>query len=92
MKRFLLLNLIVQLTVFVLYSQTSTPTNRPGQSSNFQGMAGNAFTATIDPAAPVTYHNPVITGFWSDPGDSRVGKSLYSKCRSENAQGPVCFF
>jgi hypothetical protein len=47
MKRFLLLNLILQLTVFVLYSQTSTPTNRPGQSSHFQGMAENAFTATI---------------------------------------------
>jgi len=30
MKRFLLLNLIVQLAVFVLYSQTSTPSNRIG--------------------------------------------------------------
>ena len=50
MKRFLLLNLIVQLTVFVLYSQT---------------------------AAPVTYHNPVIPGFWSDPSVCRVGEDYY---------------
>jgi xylan 1,4-beta-xylosidase len=77
MKRFLLLNLIVQLTVFVLCSQTTTPSNRTGQSSNFQGIAGNAFTAIIDPAAPVTYHNPVITGFWSDPSVCRVGEDYY---------------
>jgi len=77
MKRFLLLNLIVQLTVFVLYSQTTTPSNLTGQSSNFQGMAGNAFTAIIDPVAPVTYHNPVITGFWSDPSVCRVGEDYY---------------
>ena len=77
MKRFLLLNLIVQLTVFVLYSQTTTQSNRTGQSSNFQGMAGNAFTAVIDPAAPVTYHNPVITGFWSDPSVCCVGEDYY---------------
>ena len=77
MKRFLLLNLIIQLTVFVLYSQTTTPSSRTAQSSNFQGMAGNAFTAIIDPAAPVTYHNPVITGFWSDPSVCRVGEDYY---------------
>src|SRR5450759_1458595 len=77
MKRFLLLNLIVQLTVFVLYSQTATPSNRIGQSSYLQEMAGNAFTAIIDPAAPVTYHNPVIAGFWSDPSVCRVGEDYY---------------
>ena len=77
MKRFLLLNLIVQLTVFVLYSQTATPSNHTGQSSNFQGIEGNAFTAAIDPAVPVTYHNPVITGFWSDPSVCRVGEDYY---------------
>ena len=77
MKRFLLLSLIVQLTVFVLYSQTTIPSNRTRQSSNFQGMPGNAFTAIIDPADPVTYHNPVITGFWSDPSVCRVGEDYY---------------
>src|SRR5450759_2476311 len=77
MKRFLLLNLIVQLTGFVLYSQTTIPSNRTRQSSDFQGMEGNAFTAQIDPAAPVTYHNPVIPGFWSDPSVCRVGEDYY---------------
>src|SRR5665647_1341414 len=77
MNRFLLLNLILQLTVFVLYSQTTTPLKHTRQSSDFQGMEGNAFTAQIDPAAPVTYHNPVIAGFWSDPSVCRVGKDYY---------------
>jgi Beta-xylosidase len=40
-------------------------------------MPGNAFTAIIDPADPVTYHNPVITGFWSDPSVCRVGEDYY---------------
>jgi alpha-N-arabinofuranosidase len=40
-------------------------------------MAGNAFTAIIDPADTVTYHNPVITGFWSDPSVCRVGEDYY---------------
>lgn len=77
MKRFLILNLILQLTVFVLYSQTTAPLKRTRQSSDFQGMEGNAFTAQIDPAAPVTYHNPVIPGFWSDPSVCRVGEDYY---------------
>jgi xylan 1,4-beta-xylosidase len=77
MKRFLLLSLILQLTVFVIYSQTIAPLKRIGQSSDFQGMEGNAFTAHIDPAAPVTYHNPVIPGFWSDPSVCRVGDDYY---------------
>jgi alpha-N-arabinofuranosidase len=76
MKRFLILS-ILQLTVFVLYSQTAAPLKRPGQLSDFQEMEGNAFTAQIDPAAPVTYHNPVIPGFWSDPSICRVGEDYY---------------
>ena len=77
MKRFLLLNLILQLTVFVLYSQITTPLKRTKQSSDIQGMEGNAFTAQIDHAAPVTYINPVIPGFWSDPSVCRVGEDYY---------------
>lgn len=77
MKRFLLLSLTLQLTVFVLYSQTTAPLKRTKQPTDFQGMEGNAFTAQIDPAAPVTYHNPVIPGFWSDPSVCRVGEDYY---------------
>jgi alpha-N-arabinofuranosidase len=77
MKRFLLLSLTLQLTVFLLYSQTTAPLKRTKQPSDFQGMEGNAFTAQIDPAAPVTYHNPVIPGFWSDPSVCRVGEDYY---------------
>jgi alpha-N-arabinofuranosidase len=77
MKRFLLLSLILQLTVFVIYSQTIAPLKHTGKSSDFQGIEGNAFTAQIDPAAPVTYHNPVIPGFWSDPSVCRVREDYY---------------
>ena len=77
MKRFLLLNLILQLTVLVLCSQTTTKSNRTRQSSDSQVMEVNAFTANFDPAAKVTYHNPVIPGFWSDPSVCRVGDDYY---------------
>jgi len=77
MKRFLLLNLILQLTVLVLCSQTTTKSNRTRQSSDSQVMEVNAFTANFDPAAKVTYHNPVIPGFWSDPSVCRVGEDYY---------------
>ena len=40
-------------------------------------MEVNAFTANFDPAAKVTYHNPVIPGFWSDPSVCRVGDDYY---------------
>lgn len=77
MKRFLLLNLILLLTVFVLYSQITNPLKRARQSSDIQGTDGNAFTARVDHDAPVTYHNPVIPGFWSDPSVCRVGDDYY---------------
>jgi alpha-N-arabinofuranosidase len=73
MKRFLILSLTMQLTGFVLYSQTVAPLKRTG----YQWMEGNAFTAQIDPAANITYHNPIIPGFWSDPSVCRVGEDYY---------------
>jgi xylan 1,4-beta-xylosidase len=73
MKRFTILSLILQLTVFAMYSQTSVPLKRTG----IQWMDGNAFSAQIKSEAPVTYHNPVITGFWSDPSVCRVGEDYY---------------
>ena len=77
MKKLLLLNLIIQLTAFAVYCQTVPPSGRTRQSLNFQGMQANAFSAVVDPAATVTYHNPVITGFWSDPSVCRVGEDYY---------------
>ncbi len=38
---------------------------------------GNPFAAAPDPDALVTYHNPVIPGFFSDPSVCRVGEDYY---------------
>lgn len=47
-------------------------------SSVFSGInQGNPFAATRDPEATVTYHNPVIPGFYSDPSVCRVGEDYY---------------
>src|SRR5688500_18407768 len=38
---------------------------------------GNAFSAVTDRTEPVTYHNPVVPGFFSDPSVCRVGDDYY---------------
>jgi alpha-N-arabinofuranosidase len=35
------------------------------------------FSAVINPDEPVTYHNPIIPGFYSDPSVCRVGDDYY---------------
>ena len=66
------------MTVSILYPQAPSRSDRNRQSSNnIEGMGGNAFTAVIDPSEAVTYHNPVIPGFWSDPSVCRAGKDYY---------------
>jgi len=37
----------------------------------------NPFAVTPDPEAPVTYQNPVMPGFYSDPSICRVGEDYY---------------
>jgi xylan 1,4-beta-xylosidase len=76
MKKILFSTILFLVTLSMLYPQTTPPANRTRQSSGFQGM-GNAFSAINDPAAPVTYQNPVIPGFWSDPSVCRVGEDYY---------------
>jgi len=39
--------------------------------------AANPFAAVPDPDAKVTYHNPVLPGFYSDPSVCRVGEDYY---------------
>jgi|WetSurMetagenome_2_1015567.scaffolds.fasta_scaffold01559_10 xylan 1,4-beta-xylosidase len=40
-------------------------------------MITNAFSAQTDPNEPVTYNNPVIPGFFSDPSICRVGEDYF---------------
>ena len=42
-----------------------------------QNLAPNPFKARVDRDAAVTYHNPVIPGFDSDPSVVRVGEDYY---------------
>lgn len=52
--------------------------NAQEASSPFAGIdMGNPFRAMRDPEAKVTYHNPVIPGFHSDPSVCRVGDDFY---------------
>jgi alpha-N-arabinofuranosidase len=72
---------IVTLGIFLLtflpglYSQEPAPPKQkpaPGFSMN-----ETPFSAVKDPNEPVTFHNPVIPGFWSDPSVCRVGEDYY---------------
>lgn len=42
-----------------------------------QPPAGNPWNVNPDPDAVITYHNPVIPGFYSDPSICRVGEDYY---------------
>jgi alpha-N-arabinofuranosidase len=54
------------------------PSFAQDNSSVFGGMSNrNPFAAMPDRDAKVTYHNPVIPGFYSDPSVCRVGEDYY---------------
>lgn len=60
----------------MVHSQNATPPAASPQSS-FGGMSGNSFSAVTDPNEPVTFNNPVIPGFYSDPSVCRVGDDYF---------------
>ncbi len=76
MKRILLFILIIPVTVSMLFSQEVAPPAKPNPPA-FTGMGGNDFSAVIDRSKTVTFRNPVIPGFWSDPSVCRVGEDYY---------------
>ena len=54
------------------------PMNAQDVSSQFSYLTrGNPFAAEPDPDAIVTYNNPIIPGFYSDPSVCRVGEDYY---------------
>lgn len=57
------------LSIFILISSTSI------FAQDFGGR--NPFKAMSEPNAAVTYNNPVIPGFYSDPSVCRVGEDYY---------------
>ena len=77
MKRFLILTIFVLAAGSSLYPQGTVPSIQNKPSSSFSGMGGNAFSAITNPDEKVTYNNPVIPGFWSDPSVCRVGEDYY---------------
>lgn len=66
----------ILITGAMLFTQEK-PRPTGAASSSFTGMGGNAFSAIINPNEPVTYKNPVIPGFFSDPSVCRVGDDYY---------------
>ena len=76
MKRFVSSAMLVLLTVSLIYSQVTQPSNRNRPQPGFGAMS-NAFSAVTDPGKAVTYKNPVIPGFWSDPSVCRAGEDYY---------------
>jgi hypothetical protein len=76
MKRFIFSSLLVLLTGCLVYSQVTQPSSRTRTQSGFAAM-GNAFSAITDPDKAITYNNPVIPGFWSDPSVCRMGEDYY---------------
>jgi xylan 1,4-beta-xylosidase len=74
MKRnILLLVLAVLLETGITAQQSQTKSLPSPPPSN----VGNAFSVLPDPNEPVTYNNPVIPGFFSDPSVCRVGNDYY---------------
>ena len=76
MKRIISSALLVLLTASLILPQASQTSNRSRPQQGFAAMA-NAFSAITDPGKAVTYNNPVIPGFWSDPSVCRVGEDYY---------------
>lgn len=76
MKKVLIALLLFSLSS--LCNEIMTPSNQVvRQQLLAQSMAPNPFKARIDRDAKVTYHNPVIPGFYSDPSVIRVGEDYY---------------
>ena len=76
MKKFLMLAGILVVSGLSLFSQQTNPLKQTRQSP-FAGLSVNPFTAITDPGATVTFKNPVIPGFFSDPSVCRVGEDYY---------------
>jgi len=69
----LLVAVAIETCVFAQQTQPQTRT----LPSPPQSTVTNPFSAQIDPNEPVTYNNPVIPGFFSDPSVCRVGEDYY---------------
>jgi xylan 1,4-beta-xylosidase len=76
MKKSILLIAMLLVAGSALYPQGTQSSNR-NRPQGFANVFENAFTAITDPGKPVTYYNPVIPGFWSDPSVCRVGEDYY---------------
>ena len=76
MKKVTVLLLVLIVAGSPLFSQQPAQPARTNPPA-FTGMGGNDFSSVIDRSKPVTYTNPVIPGFWSDPSVCRVGEDYY---------------
>ncbi len=59
----------------IFLSLTLSPSAQNKADKGIQRI--NPFQALPNPTAPITYHNPIIPGFHSDPSICRVGNDYY---------------
>lgn len=76
MKRNLMLILVFSMTGLFILSQQLTSISRT-DSPFYPDTRVTTSPAVIDQEKAVTYKNPVIPGFWSDPSVCRVGEDYY---------------
>ena len=68
--------ILILVSVSGTYSQDTAPA-KPRRTPPSFSMNVTPFTAVTDPKEPVTYRNPVIPGFFSDPSVCRAGEDYY---------------
>ncbi len=76
MKNILSFLVLLAVTAMQVYGQ-ELPAPKQTQAGNIFSMSSTPFSAVVDVNAVVTFKNPVIPGFWSDPSVCRVGEDYY---------------
>ena len=76
MKTFIFIFFYFLGTTVFIYAQEASPEIQKIPLPAFDWRS-TPFSAVIHPEEPVTFHNPIIPGFFSDPSVCRVGEDYY---------------
>jgi len=64
------------ISVSIIFAQVTSPDTQKAPLPAFDWRS-TPFSAVINPDEPITFHNPIIPGFFSDPSVCRVGEDYY---------------
>ena len=76
MKTFIFIFFYFLGTTVFIYAQEASPDKQKIPLPTYDWRS-TRFSAVINPDEPVTFHNPIIPGFFSDPSVCRVGEDYY---------------